>query len=98
MKKKPRNLIKNKQEMSSRSGVKKKPEKKIKVKFEFEMPDGKIIRNGEGRIKIMSDGGVSCLIQDEEGKWKAVKAKLKTLKIYYELLATTKRLSRKSSR
>lgn len=95
--------VKNKQELSPKSGPKKKPQYKTKILFEFELSDGKRVKNGEGRIKVSIDGGVSCLIQTEEG-WKAVKAKIISVKLVHErvkLLDAPKkhrrRLPRKSS-
>ena|SRR6478609_1049086 len=74
---------KNKQELSPKSGPRKKVERKPKIKFEFELECGKKVRNGEGRIKVAADGGVSCLVQSEEG-WKGIKAKILFVKLYYE--------------
>jgi len=74
---------KNKQEISSFSGVRKKkkiilPENKPKVVFEFIADDGVIYNFG--RLKIDTTGGVSFLINTVTG-WKPIKGKLKWIKI-----------------
>lgn len=80
---KSKKRTKNKEYLSPSSGVKKKPLKKMKVKFTFQLENGRIVSNLDSRLKIMSDGGVSCLINTEKG-WQAVKGKLKSIKLYEE--------------
>ena len=63
---------------------KKLPEKKIVVRFDFLGDDGNKYKIPKARLKINENGGASCLIKDEEGKWKAIKGKLKSIKIVYE--------------
>ena len=74
--------IKNKNELSPKP--KKPPEKKIVVRFSFTGIDGKKYGIPNARLKINENGGTSCLTKDEEGKWKAIKGKLTTIKISYE--------------
>jgi hypothetical protein len=72
----------NKQELSSKSGkrVRKILPKKTIVEFEFSYM-GKIYKNGDGaRLKIMDDGGISCLITWED-RWMPVKATLEKIKM-----------------
>ena len=76
---------KNKQELDSFSGVKPKIVKRLRIKFEFTLPDGSKIKNGQGRLKIGTEGEVHFLTQTENG-WKAQKGcKLLYLRITYEL-------------
>lgn len=81
-KKKTRSQFKNKQEISSISGKRSLPKPKTgtKVIFKFITKDGTVYENGTGRIKIATDGGISCLINDEKG-WLPVKAELTNIKI-----------------
>lgn len=51
------------------------------VEFSFTTPDGVVHHPPEARLKIMENGGVSCLIQDEAGKWVKVKGKLDFIKM-----------------
>jgi hypothetical protein len=74
--------IRNKNELPAR--VKKPPEKKIVVRFSFTGIDGKKYGIPNARLKINENGGASCLIKDIEGKWKAIKGKLNTIKINHE--------------
>ena len=74
--------IRNKNELPPKT--KKLPEKKIVVRFDFKGDDGLKYRIPKARLKINENGGASCLIKDEEGKWKAIKGKLKSIKIVYE--------------
>jgi len=74
--------IRNKNELAPKN--KKPPEKKVVVKFEFLTPEGNKLKLPNARLKINENGGVSCLTKDEFGKWKAVKGKLKSIKIFYE--------------
>ena len=74
--------IRNKNELPPKA--KKLPEKKTVVRFDFEGDDGLKYRIPKARLKINENGGASCLIKDEEGKWKAIKGKLKSIKIVYE--------------
>ena len=74
--------IRNKNELSAKA--KKPPEKKTVVRFSFTGIDGLKYRIPKARLKINENGGASCLIKDEEGKWKAIKGKLKSIKIVYE--------------
>lgn len=76
---------KNKNEIDSFSGVKKKRKKiipyhKPMVEFEFIFEEKKY-RNGEGRIKITTEGGIQCLIKTEEGVWTGVKAVVNYIRI-----------------
>lgn len=74
--------IRNKNELPPKA--KKLPEKKTVVRFDFEGDDGLKYRIPKARLKINENGGASCLIKDEEDKWKAIKGKLKSIKIVYE--------------
>ena len=74
--------IRNKNELPPKA--KKLPEKKVVVRFDFEGVDGLKYRIPKARLKISENGGASCLIKDEKGKWKAIKGKLKSIKIVYE--------------
>ena len=74
--------IRNKNELPPKA--KKLPEKKVVVRFDFEGVDGLKYRIPKARLKINENGGASCLIKDEKGKWKAIKGKLKSIKIVYE--------------
>jgi hypothetical protein len=74
--------IRNKNELNT--NLKKPPEKKIVVRFIFEGIDGKKYEIPNARLKINENGGTSCLTKDIEGKWKAIKGKLNTIKISYE--------------
>jgi hypothetical protein len=74
--------IRNKNELSP--NPKKLPEKKIVVRFDFLGDDGNKYKIPKARLKINENGGASCLIKDEEGKWKAIKGKLKSIKMVYE--------------
>lgn len=67
----------NKNELSPKSGARKKPmvETKIKVEFEFIGIDGKKYGLPEARLKVNENGGASCLIKTELG-WKPIKGKL----------------------
>jgi hypothetical protein len=72
---------KNKQELPSKSGKKRRkilPTKDI-VEFEFIHNDEKY-KNGTGRLKIATDGGISCLIFKDD-KWYPVKATLTKIKL-----------------
>ena len=73
--------IRNKNELSPKP--KKLPEKKIVVRFSFTGIDGKKYGLPHARLKIDGDGGTSCLTKIE-GKWKAIKGKLTSIKISYE--------------
>jgi hypothetical protein len=64
--------------------IKKFPEKKIVVHFDFEGIDEKKHSLPNARLKINENGGTSCLIKDEFNKWKAIKGELKSIKINYE--------------
>jgi len=74
--------IRNKNELPPKT--KKLPEKKTVVRFDFEGDDGLKYRIPKARLKINENGGASCLIKDENNKWKAIKGKLKSIKIVYE--------------
>ena len=74
--------IRNKNELSPKP--KKAPEKKVVVRFRFEGIDGKKYGIPLARLKINENGGVSCLTKIEN-KWKAIKGKLISLKISYEI-------------
>ena len=74
--------IRNKNELPPKA--KKLPKKKTVVRFDFEGDDGLKYRIPKARLKISENGGASCLIKDEKGKWKAIKGKLKSIKIVYE--------------
>lgn len=74
--------IRNKNELPPKA--KKLPEKKVVVRFDFEGVDGLKYRIPKARLKISENGGASCLIKDEKGKWKAIKGKLKSIKIVCE--------------
>lgn len=77
--------IRNKNELSPKSGVgKKPPEKKVVVQFEFIGIDGVKYKLPNARLKINENGGASCLTKDEEGKWTAIKGKLKSIKMVLE--------------
>lgn len=58
--------------------------KKARVKFTFVSLEGKLLDNSNSRLKIMGDGGVSCLVQDIEKKWKSIKGNLKSIKLVME--------------
>ncbi len=73
--------IRNKNELSPRP--KKLPEKKVVVRFSFEGVDGKKYGLPLARLKVNENGGSSCLIK-QDGKWKAIKGKLQSIKISYE--------------
>lgn len=72
--------VKNKQELSPKSGTKPKIEYKDKIIFEFESEGVKYKNGGIGRIKIDKDGIMSFLIKIEN-KWKGVKGKILKLKV-----------------
>lgn len=74
--------IRNKNELPPKA--KKLPEKKVVVRFDFEGIDGKKYGLPLARLKINENGGASCLTKDIEGKWKAIKGKLNSIKISYE--------------
>jgi len=74
--------IRNKNELPPKT--KKLPEKKTVVRFDFESDNGLKYRIPKARLKINENGGASCLIKDENNKWKAIKGKLKSIKIVYE--------------
>ena len=74
--------IRNKNELPPKA--KKLPEKKVVVRFDFEGINGLKYRIPKARLKINENGGASCLIKDENNKWKAIKGKLKSIKIVYE--------------
>lgn len=81
MRNKERRKIKNKNTIPSKSGKKIKkvlPTKTI-VEFEFEHNDEKY-KNGTGRLKVATDGGISCLIFKDD-KWYPVKATLLKIKM-----------------
>lgn len=81
MRNKERRKIKNKNSISSKSGKKIRkvlPTKTI-VEFEFEYNE-EIYKNNTGRLKIATDGGVSCLINKDD-KWYPVRAKLLKIKM-----------------
>ncbi len=60
--------------------IRKKEEKKIKVRFEFEDELGvKYTNNGEGRIKISAFGDLNFLVK-KEAKWIGIKGRLIFLK------------------
>ena len=82
--------IRNKNELPAR--VKKPPEKKTVVRFSFTDIDGKKYGIPNARLKINENGGTSCLTKDMEGKWKAIKGKLTTIKISYECRKVSKRI------
>jgi hypothetical protein len=67
---------KNKQELPPKRVKKKELPKKTIVEFGFTTQDGINYNNGTGRIKINEKGEITCLIRDEEEKWKNVKGKL----------------------
>lgn len=73
---------KNKQELTSQSGYRPKKElpKKTIVEFSFTTQEGEIFKAPNGRLKIMQDGGVSCLVKTDRG-WSAIKAKLDFIKM-----------------
>lgn len=73
---------KNKQEMSSFSGKKKRPALKYKTRidFSFKTVDETVYKNGQGRIKITEEGDPQYLIKVNH-KWQTVKAELLTLKV-----------------
>jgi hypothetical protein len=74
--------IKNKQELTPKSGKKKELPKRTIVEFQFTTLLGVKFKNGEGaRLKIMEDGGISCLVKSEERGWIPVKAKLDFIKL-----------------
>lgn len=74
---------KNKQELSPKSGAKKKPEQKFRVDFVFETDTGLKLTNKNARLKIMIDGGISCLCKNEKsGKWISLKGKLLSIKVF----------------
>ena len=81
--------IRNKNELPPKT--KKLPEKKTVVRFDFEGDDGKKYGIPNARLKINENGGTSCLTKDMEGKWKAIKGKLTTIKISYECRKVSKR-------
>lgn len=72
------------QKIRSDCKPKKKIIKKARVKFTFITLLGIKLDNSNSRLKIMGDGGVSCLIKDSENKWKSVKGDLKSIKIVME--------------
>lgn len=74
---------KNKQELSPKSGVKKKPVMRDRVLFEFESEGNKYRNGGEGRIKLCKDGFLTFVVKNE-GKWKNVKGELKKLRLIKE--------------
>ena len=74
--------IRNKNELPAKA--KKPPEKKTVVRFSFTGIDGEKYGLPNARLKINENGGASCLTKDEEGKWKAIKGKLNTIKISHE--------------
>ena len=74
--------IRNKNELPAKA--KKPPEKKTVVRFSFIGIDGKKYGLPDARLKINENGGTSCLTKCEEGKWKAIKGKLTTIKISHE--------------
>lgn len=74
--------IRNKNELPAKA--KKPPEKKTVVRFSFIGIDGKKYGLPDARLKINENGGTSCLTKGEEGKWKAIKGKLTTIKISHE--------------
>jgi hypothetical protein len=77
--------IRNKNELSPKSGVTKKPpEKKVVVDFEFIGIDGVKYKLPNARLKVNENGGASCLIKDKDDKWKAIKGKLKSIKLILE--------------
>lgn len=77
--------IRNKNELTPQSGVgKKAPDKKVVVQFEFIGVDGAKYKLPNARLKINENGGASCLTKDEEGKWRAIKGKLKSIKMVLE--------------
>lgn len=73
---------KNKQEMSSFSGKKKRPALKYKTRidFSFKTEDQTVYKNGQGRIKITENGDPQYLIRVND-KWQTIKAELLTLKV-----------------
>jgi hypothetical protein len=76
---------KNKNEINSFSGVKKKRKKiipyhKPTVEFEFTFEE-KVYKNGTGRIKITTEGGIQCLIQTNEGVWTGVKGHVNFIRL-----------------
>ena len=73
---------KNKQELPSKSGVKKKPVYRDKVVFEFSS-ENITYKNGEGRLKIDTKGYFSFLIKTDKG-WQPVKGELTKLKLVKE--------------
>jgi len=81
--------IRNKNELPAKT--KKPPEKKTVVRFSFAGIDGEKYGLPNARLKINENGGASCLIKDENNKWKAIKGKLKSIKIVYE----TKKVKKK---
>lgn len=77
--------IRNKNELTPKSGATKKaPDKKVVVQFEFIGIDGVKYKLPNARLKINENGGASCLTKDEEGKWTAIKGKLKSIKMVLE--------------
>lgn len=82
-KKKP----KNKQELPSSSGSKKKPVYRDKIIFEFKTEEGIFKNGGEGRLKLDNKGYFTFVIK-KEGKWKNVKGVLLKLKLVREIKKT----------
>lgn len=74
--------VKNKQELTPKSGKKKELPKKTIAEFQFTSTLGIKFKSGEGaRIKLMDDGGISCLVRTENNGWQAIKAKVDYIKI-----------------
>lgn len=92
MRNKERRKIKNKSDIGSNSGTgrKKLLPKKLIVEFEF-IYEEKKYRIGSGRIKISEEGGISCLIRDENGKWKNIRGVLTYIKLKYVVIKKDKK-------
>lgn len=90
-----RKRVKNKHELTPKSGVQPKPKIKQIVLFEFEI-NGKRYKNNEGRLKIATDGSISYYIKLED-KWQALKGQLIKLKAVEKKIVgyTKKTASRK---
>jgi len=59
--------------------------KKARVKFVFRTNKGEILSNKNSRLKIMGNGGVSCLRKVVD-KWTSIKGDIVSIKIIYELV------------
>lgn len=78
-------MRKKRKDNKIRDNLRGKPKiiKKARVQFVFMSLEGKKLDNSNSRLKIMGDGGVSCLMLEDK-RWKSIKGNLKSIKIVME--------------